>query len=189
MRQRILDLSLFSESQADASHPAMPRWSSSRISGLFFMAGHSDFLPTKDASLEHAFNFYFASNPIKRVAASFAGKQLYRYYSHIRANLSYPWLIRKEFPKTQIMIGGGAFTAFADQLIEAPGRDHWNPRRGKTQSSRWSTANRLETNAISFGKENRRTKGKSGVPGVAGRIDRRSAHPRTSIFPSTLVHG
>lgn len=84
------------------------------------MAGHSDFFPHEgDASLEHAFNFYFASNPIKRVAASFAGlKQLYRYYSHIRANLSYPWLIRKEFPRAQIMIGGGAFTAFADQLIE-----------------------------------------------------------------------
>ena len=45
-------------------------------------------------------------------------KQLYRYYSHIRAILSYPWLVRKEFPKAQIMIGGGAFTAFADQLIE-----------------------------------------------------------------------
>ena len=37
--------------------------------------------------------------------------------SHIRAALSYPWLIAKEFPKAQIMIGGGAFTAFADQLI------------------------------------------------------------------------
>jgi hypothetical protein len=50
--------------------------------------------------------------------ASFAGlQQLYRYYSHIRAALSYPWLIAKEFPKAQIMIGGGAFTAFADQLI------------------------------------------------------------------------
>ena len=51
--------------------------------------------------------------------ASFAGlKQLYRYYSHIHTILSYPWLIRKEFPQSQIMIGGGAFTAFADQLIE-----------------------------------------------------------------------
>jgi radical SAM superfamily enzyme YgiQ (UPF0313 family) len=45
-------------------------------------------------------------------------KQLYRYYSHIYTILSYPWLIRKEFPQSQIMIGGGAFTAFADQLIE-----------------------------------------------------------------------
>ena len=71
-----------------------------------------------DSSLEHAFNFYFASNPLKRIVASFAGlQQLYRYYSHIRAALSYPWLIAKEFPKAQIMIGGGAFTAFADQLI------------------------------------------------------------------------
>ena len=63
--------------------------------------------------------FILPSNPIKRVLASFAGlKQLYRYYSHIHTILSYPWLIRKEFPKSQIMIGGGAFTAFADQLIE-----------------------------------------------------------------------
>jgi radical SAM superfamily enzyme YgiQ (UPF0313 family) len=72
-----------------------------------------------DASLEHAFNFYFASNPFKRLTASFQGlKHLYRYYQDIRANLSYPWLIRKEFPESQIMIGGGAFTAFAEQLIE-----------------------------------------------------------------------
>jgi radical SAM superfamily enzyme YgiQ (UPF0313 family) len=72
-----------------------------------------------DASLEHAFNFYFAGNPLKRVWASAQGlRQLYRYYSDIRANLSYPWLIRREFPEAKIMIGGGAFTAFADQLIE-----------------------------------------------------------------------
>lgn len=72
-----------------------------------------------DASLEHAFNFYFSSNPIKKIVASFQGlKQLARYYGDIRANLSYPWLIRNEFPQTRIMIGGGAFTAFADQLIE-----------------------------------------------------------------------
>ncbi len=72
-----------------------------------------------DSSLEHAFNFYFASNPLKRITASFEGlRQLYRYYNHIRANLSYPWMISKEFPQAKIMIGGGAFTAFADQLIE-----------------------------------------------------------------------
>ena len=69
--------------------------------------------------MEHAFNFYFASNPLKRITASIAGvKQLYRYYNHIYTILSYPWLIHKEFPSAQIMIGGGAFTAFADQLIE-----------------------------------------------------------------------
>ena len=119
VRQRILDLSLFSESQRtqairDAALDFKPDLVCFSWRDIQIFSPHEG-----DASLEHAFNFYFASNPIKRVAASFAGlKQLYRYYSHIRANLSYPWLIRKEFPKSQIMIGGGAFTAFADQLIE-----------------------------------------------------------------------
>ncbi|MBA5870751.1 MAG: radical SAM protein [Nitrospira sp. CR2.1] len=119
VRQRILDLSLFPESQRtqairDAALDFKPDLVCFSWRDIQIFSPHEG-----DASLEHAFNFYFASNPIKRVAASFAGlKQLYRYYSHIRANLSYPWLIRKEFPKTQIMIGGGAFTAFADQLIE-----------------------------------------------------------------------
>ncbi len=72
-----------------------------------------------DASLEHAFNFYFASNPLKRIVASFQGlNHMYQYYRDIRNTLSYPWVIRKELPKAQIMIGGGAFTAFADQLVE-----------------------------------------------------------------------
>ena len=72
-----------------------------------------------DASLEQAFNFYYASNPLKRVAASFQGlRNLYRYYQDIRRNLSYPWLVHREFPDARLMIGGGAFTAFADQLIE-----------------------------------------------------------------------
>ena len=119
VRQRILDLSLFPEPQrSQAIRDAALEFKPDLV--CFSWRDIQIFSPHEgDASLEHAFNFYFAGNPIKRVAASFAGlKQLYRYYSHIRANLSYPWLIRKEFPKTQIMIGGGAFTAFADQLIE-----------------------------------------------------------------------
>lgn len=119
VRQRILDLSLFPESQRsqairDAALDFKPDLVCFSWRDIQIFSPHEG-----DTSLEHAFNFYFASNPIKRVMASFEGlKQLYRYYSHIRANLSYPWLIRKEFPKSQIMIGGGAFTAFADQLIE-----------------------------------------------------------------------
>ena len=63
--------------------------------------------------------FISPATRFKRLTASLQGlKHLYRYYRDIRANLSYPWLIRKEFPGAQIMIGGGAFTAFADQLIE-----------------------------------------------------------------------
>ncbi|MEX5218010.1 MAG: radical SAM protein [Nitrospira sp.] len=119
VRQRIIDLSLYPESQRtqavrDAALEFKPELVCFSWRDIQIFSPHEG-----DASLEHAFNFYFASNPIKRVAASFSGlTQLYRYYSHIRATLSYPWLIDKEFPKAQIMIGGGAFTAFADQLIE-----------------------------------------------------------------------
>jgi len=119
VHQRIVDLSLFPNSQRlqvirDVTTEFKPNLVCFSWRDIQIFSPHEG-----DSSLEHAFNFYFASNPLKRVVASFEGlKQLYRYYSHIRANLSYPWLIAKEFPKAQIMIGGGAFTAFADQLIE-----------------------------------------------------------------------
>ena len=119
VRQHILDLSLYPLNQrARALRDAAAAHAPDLV--CFSWRDIQIFSPHEgDDSLEHAFNFYFASNPLKRVAASFQGiKQLYRYYSHIRANLSYPWLIRKECPTAQIMIGGGAFTAFADQLID-----------------------------------------------------------------------
>ena len=119
VRQRILDLSIFPDAQRiSAVRDAATEFKPDLV--CFSWRDIQIFSPHEgDSSLEHAFNFYFASNPLKRIAASFAGvKQLYRYYSHIRAALSYPWLIAKEFPKAQIMIGGGAFTAFADQLIQ-----------------------------------------------------------------------
>lgn len=119
VRQRILDLSLFPVSQrSQAIRDAAVDFKPDLV--CFSWRDIQIFSPHEgDSSLEHAFNFYFASNPLKRIVASLQGvKQLYRYYSHIYTILSYPWLIRKEFPKAQIMIGGGAFTAFADQLIE-----------------------------------------------------------------------
>jgi hypothetical protein len=119
VRQRILDLSLYPASQRSrAIREVTAEFQPDLV--CFSWRDIQIFSPHEgDSSLEHAFNFYFASNPIKRIAASFAGlKQLYRYYSHIHTVLSYPWLLRKEFPKVHIMIGGGAFTAFADQLIE-----------------------------------------------------------------------
>ena len=118
VRQRILDLSLFPQDQRSAAiRDAATEFKPDLV--CFSWRDIQIFSPHEgDSSLEHAFNFYFASNPLKRITASFAGlQQLYRYYSHIRAALSYPWLIAKEFPRAQIMIGGGAFTAFADQLI------------------------------------------------------------------------
>lgn len=119
VRQHILDLSPYPANQRlqavrDAATTFKPDLVCFSWRDIQIFSPHEG-----DSSLEHAFNFYFASNPLKRVTASFEGlRQLYRYYSHIRANLSYPWMISKEFPKTKIMIGGGAFTAFADQLIE-----------------------------------------------------------------------
>lgn len=119
IRQHILDLSPYPANQRlqavrDAATTFKPDLVCFSWRDIQIFSPHEG-----DSSLEHAFNFYFASNPLKRVTASFEGlRQLYRYYSHIRANLSYPWMISKEFPKTKIMIGGGAFTAFADQLIE-----------------------------------------------------------------------
>ena len=119
VRQRILDLSLFPLGQRrqailDVATEFMPNLVCFSWRDIQIFSPHEG-----DSSLEHAFNFYFASNPLKRITASFAGvKQLYRYYNHINTILSYPALVRKEFPRAQMMIGGGAFTAFADQLIE-----------------------------------------------------------------------
>jgi len=118
VRQQILDLSLY---------PVGKRAKTLRATALSFQPelvcfswrDIQIFSPHEgDASLEHAFNFYYASNPLKRIAASFQGlRNLYRYYTDIQNNLSYPRLVKKEFPSAQMMIGGGAFTAFADQLI------------------------------------------------------------------------
>ena len=119
VRQRVLDLSLYPQAQrARVLREAASAFAPELV--CFSWRDIQIFSPHEgDASLEHAFNFYFAGNPFKRAVASFQGlKQLYRYYRDIRVNLSYPWLIRKECPQAQLMIGGGAFTAFADQLIE-----------------------------------------------------------------------
>ncbi len=119
VRQRVLDLSLYPQAQrAQVLRETASAFAPELV--CFSWRDIQIFSPHEgDASLEHAFNFYFAGNPLKRVVASFQGlKQRYRYYHDIRVNLSYPWLIRKEFPQAQLMIGGGAFTAFADQLIE-----------------------------------------------------------------------
>lgn len=119
VRQHILDLSLLPR----AARPVALRETTHRHRPELICFSWRDiqiFSPHEgDASLEQAFNFYYAGNPLKRLAASFQGlRNLYRYYQDIRLNLSYPWLIHREFPGARIMIGGGAFTAFADQLID-----------------------------------------------------------------------
>ena len=88
VRQRPLDLSLFPDAQRiiavrDAATEFKPDLVCFSWRDIQIFSPHEG-----DSSLEHAFNFYFASNPLRRIAASFAGvKQLYRYYSHIRAEI------------------------------------------------------------------------------------------------------
>ena len=119
VRQQILDLSLFpvaerSRALRDTVRQFKPELVCFSWRDIQIFSPHEG-----DASLEQAFNFYYAGNPLKRVVASFQGiRNLYRYYQDIRRNLSYPWLVHREFSDARLMIGGGAFTAFADQLIE-----------------------------------------------------------------------
>jgi radical SAM superfamily enzyme YgiQ (UPF0313 family) len=119
IRQQILDLSQVSISErtqavrqtAEAMRPDLVCFSWRDIQ---IFSPHEG-----DASLEQSFNFYYSSNPLKKITASLAGiRSLYQYYAGIRRNLSYAWLIRKTVPTAQIMIGGGAFGAFAEQLIQ-----------------------------------------------------------------------
>ncbi len=119
VRQHILDLSLIPRAARSRTLRETAQWFQPDLV-CFSWRDVQIFSPHEgDASLEQAFNFYYAGNPLKRVVASVQGlKNLYRYYQDIRRNLSYPWLMHREFPGARLMIGGGAFTAFADQLIE-----------------------------------------------------------------------
>src|SRR5918996_4156571 len=73
VRQRILDLSLYPRTQ----RARVLRETASAFSPELVCFSWRDiqiFSPHEgDASLEHVFNFYFASNPFKRVTASFQG--------------------------------------------------------------------------------------------------------------------
>ncbi len=90
-RRQVLDLSLFPVSEGtkalrDAATAFKPDLVCFSWRDIQIFSPHEG-----DSSLEHAFNFYFASNPLKRVVASFEGvKQLYRYYSHIYKILLVP---------------------------------------------------------------------------------------------------
>ena len=70
VRQRILDLSLFpvaqrSQAIRDAATEFKPELVCFSWRDIQIFSPHEG-----DTSLEHAFNFYFASNPLKRIAAS-----------------------------------------------------------------------------------------------------------------------
>jgi len=118
IRQRILDLTLIPRNKRQkALFGAIQETDPELV--LFSWRDIQLFAPHEgDASLRYAFNFYYSNNPIKRLGASLRGLQfLYSYHQGIRENLSYLWRVHRRFPKKQMMIGGGAFGVFAEQLI------------------------------------------------------------------------
>lgn len=118
MRQHILDLSLLPRStRPEVLRQTVQDRRPDMV--LFSWRDIQVFAPHEgDSSLKYAFNFYYSPNPIKKLIASIKGLHyLWIYYQNIREALSYPWLVYRMAPDTRIMIGGGAFSVFAEQLI------------------------------------------------------------------------
>ncbi len=118
VRQHLLDLSLIPRAQRRrALNAALERHQPELV--CFTWRDIQLFAPHEgDPSLKYAFNFYYSPNPIKRLTASVKGlTYLWRYYQNIRESLSYPWQVHRRRPSATLMIGGGAFSVFSDQLI------------------------------------------------------------------------
>jgi radical SAM superfamily enzyme YgiQ (UPF0313 family) len=118
IKQRLLDLSIIPRSErAEALRQALLELHPDLV--LFSWRDVQVFAPHEgDPSLKYAFNFYYSPNPFKRLFASLKGLQyLWIYYQNIREVLSYPWLAHKTLPESRLMMGGGAFSVFAEQLI------------------------------------------------------------------------
>lgn len=118
IHQRLLDLSLFPPNErAQALDAALDEQQPGLV--CFSWRDIQIFAPHEgDPSLKYAFNFYYSANPFKKLAASAKGLgYLWRYYRNIREALSFPWQVARRRPAARLMIGGGAFSVFADQLI------------------------------------------------------------------------
>ena len=117
-RQRILDLSLISPGKrypairemVQSFHPDIIAFSWRDIQ---VYAPHEG-----DRSLETAFRFYYGRNPLERIQAAAAGlRMIWGYQNQIREKIS---LIRRTadaFPERQVVVGGGAFSVFPEQVI------------------------------------------------------------------------
>jgi radical SAM superfamily enzyme YgiQ (UPF0313 family) len=70
-----------------------------------------------DASLENSFDFFYSTSVVKKVLASFTGlKMVAAYHANLRENLGYVRLLARRFPGRRILLGGGAFSVFHEQL-------------------------------------------------------------------------
>ena len=118
IRQHLLDLSLLSPTRRSAALDAALEQHQPALV-CFSWRDIQIFAPHEgDPSLKYAFNFYYSPNPLKKLSASIKGlSYMWRYYQNIRESLSYPWQVYRRRPSARLMIGGGAFSVFADQLI------------------------------------------------------------------------
>jgi radical SAM superfamily enzyme YgiQ (UPF0313 family) len=118
VRQRILDLSLLPQSGRSAAlRDAIRTFRPDLV--VFSWRDIQVFAPHDgDPTLKYAFTMDYSRNPIKRLVASVKGlRSFLAYHRGIRECLSYPRLVRSEFPSLPMMIGGGAFSVFSDRLI------------------------------------------------------------------------
>lgn len=118
IRQHILDLSLIPPAHRASTFLAQIKQFDPDLV-CFSWRDIQIFAPHEgDPSLKYAFNFYYSPNPVKKLIASIKGMgYLWTYFRGIQAILSYFWTVHREFPGKQILVGGGAFSVFADQLI------------------------------------------------------------------------
>jgi len=118
VEQRILDLSLIPRSQRSSALREAIRTLQPDLL-LFSWRDIQIFAPHDgDPTLKYAFTMDYSRNPIKRLVASLKGlRSFISYHQGIRECLSYPWQARSKFPQLPMMIGGGAFSVFSDQLI------------------------------------------------------------------------
>jgi radical SAM superfamily enzyme YgiQ (UPF0313 family) len=118
VRQHILDLSLVSSSRRRKMFLERVRQTDPDLV-CFSWRDIQVFAPHEgDPSLKYAFNFYYSKNPLKKLMASLKGLgYLWTYYRGIQDTLSYFWAVHRQFPGIRILVGGGAFSVFADQLI------------------------------------------------------------------------
>lgn len=118
IRQQILDLSLIPPSHRRPTlltqlHQFDPDLVCFSWRDIQVFAPHEG-----DPSLKYAFNFYYSYHPMKKLVASIRGLgYLWTYYRGIQDILSYFWTVHRQFPGKRILVGGGAFSVFADQLI------------------------------------------------------------------------
>jgi radical SAM superfamily enzyme YgiQ (UPF0313 family) len=118
IRQLILDLSLIPPAHRRKTFLARLRQFNPDLV-CFSWRDIQVFAPHEgDPSLKYAFNFYYSMNPFKKLTASIKGLgYLWTYYRGIQDILSYFWTVHRQFPEKRILVGGGAFSVFADQLI------------------------------------------------------------------------